>query len=125
MFNENQIAAPKKTLAVTALAMSFLSIGLLIAGRLINMSDDAAGYSYEGEAIRRTSSIILAIFAVVSVAGFAVSLVALAKSVRNPAIYGGKGIAVISLILNGIFSLISIGIILLLLSLAAHYLSGK
>jgi len=125
MFNESQSTQPKKILAISALVISFLSIGLLIIGRLINMSDSAASYSSEGEAIRHVSTIIMILFAVLSLTGFLISMIALVKSLRKPELYAGKGIAITALILNGIFSLISIGVILVLLRAILNYFFSK
>ena len=105
--------------------ISFLSIGLIIIGRLVNMSESAKNYTYEGEAIRHTSTMIVLIFVVVSFVGFVISAVALVNSFRKPQLYAGKGIAVTAFILNGIFSLFSIGGILLVLPALLNYLVRK
>ena len=125
MFSENQFVEPKKGWAIGALIISFLSIGLLILGRLINMSDAAKSYSYEGEAVGHMSTIIMLVFAIVSFAGLIISLIALIKSIRKPDVFGGKGIAVVALILNGIFSLISISVVLILGLALLNYFSAK
>jgi hypothetical protein len=79
------------------------------------MNESAEGYSYEAEAVRHTSTIIIVVFAVLALTGFVISLIALVKSIKTPQLYGGKGIAIAALILNGIFSLISISVVLVLL----------
>lgn len=124
MFNTEQYSAPSKTWAVAALTMSVLSVALIIIGRVLNAGRSGSGYA-AGQAIQHSTTIIIAAFTLVSLTGLVLSIVALVKAVRNPQIYSGTGIAVVALVLNGIFSLISAGSLLFILILLAQYFSGK
>lgn len=121
MFEEKRLAAPKKGLAVSALITAVLCVVLIIAGRLVNMSSSRAVYSYEMEAIQHISTAITIAIAVLALLGFILSIVALIKAFRKPQIYGGKGISVTALLINGFLSLFSISAVLILLA----YLLGK
>ncbi len=121
MLEEKIIVAPKKGLAVSALIIAVLCILLIVAGRIVNMSASRAVYSYEMEAIQHISTAITIAIAVLALLGFILSIVALVKAFRKPAIYGGKAISIVALIINGFLSLFSVGAILVLLA----YLFGK
>ncbi len=125
MSDHDQSAEISKKMPIAALIMSFLSIGLLIFGRLINMTSSAPAYSSEAEFNQHLSTGIIVAFALVSLVGLLLSIIALVKALRKPAVYGGKGLAIAALILNGIFSLISAGVIFILLPYAISYSSNR
>lgn len=110
-----------KKLPIAALVMSFLSIALVVIGRLMNTFSNAPIYSAEADFIRQISMAIMIGIALVSSVGFLLSIIALIKILRKPAVYGGIGIALIALILNGILFLISLGLVFIFVSYAIRY----
>lgn len=121
MFDYEKSPEVSRKVSVAALAASLLCVALLILGRLINATSSAPAYSPEAETVQHISTGIIVAFALVAPVGLLLSVVALVKATRKPAVYGGKGIAVAALVLNGIFSLVSIGVVLMLLSYAGRY----
>jgi hypothetical protein len=116
MFEEKQLVAPKKGIAVGALIIAVLCIVLIIAGRIVNMSASRAVYSYEMEAIQHISTGITIAVAFLALLGLILSVVALIKSFRKPEVYGGKAISITALVITGFLSLFSVGAILILLA---------
>lgn len=98
MFGTNKQSVLNKKWAIAALALGILCLALFIKGlydflpRLepdeLTMGPIMAG---------------LVIFPLAPVIGLVLSIIALVKSARKPAVYGGKKIAVAALIINSVF----------------------
>lgn len=107
---------PSRQPAMTAFILTIANIALLIAAMGIVALGKSTSDIYSSYAYTRIAMVLLIVLSVAVLIALPVSVLSLFKTIKKPALHGGKGFAITATLVNGFLSIFAVIVLLIVVS---------